>query len=534
MRLRLPLLGTLALAACTPSAPRATDLDVLVISLDTVRADALTFRDASAAPHLTALAEGGTVFTQAIAGTSWTLPSHAQLFTGQPPSLHRVEADDTSLDDRTPTLPGLLKGAGWTTVGFWTGWYLANEYGFGRGFDVYRNAMTDGELYEQRFQRQVEAGDSQASWQAQADREKLSHEDVTSERVVDMATAAIDGLAQGERLFLFLHLFDPHYDYVPPGKWAAAFDPGYKGSIDGRNYYFNPRVWDEANQRRLISDRDLEHIVALYRGEIGWVDEQLGRLFDHLRGVGRLDRTLIVITSDHGEEFFEHGFRGHRLTIFDESVRVPLLVVLPEALRGRTPRAVAAQVDLSDVLPTILDYAGVETPPSVFGRSLRPALEGRDFPSRPAVSSLTLSTHPGQGDLEINVYEAVRTPDVKLFRRTLIKPGQRPAMTHVGYCDIGRDPTEQSWTVDSPAAMARNPDVGRAWDLLEGELARMRAIHAATDHQPDRERTTNMARLMASELEQLGYTGTDESQLSPSHLTPWGLGMRPPASLPGR
>jgi arylsulfatase A-like enzyme len=521
------------LVSCADSSASA-DYDVLVISLDTVRADSLTFRDAEAAPHMTALAEGGTVFTQAIAGTSWTLPSHAQLFTGQPPSLHRAEVDDTAMDASTPTLPQLFSDAGWFTAGFWTGWFLADEYGFGRGFDVYSNAMTDGEKFLARFEASVDSGDTNESWSAQADRERLSHQDVTSERVVDMASKLIGELEADERLMLFLHLFDPHHDYVPPGEWAKKFDPSYTGSINGENYHFNPLIWDEANQRRIISDRDLQHIYALYKGEIGWVDEQIGRLIEQLRSVGRLERTVIVITSDHGEEFFEHGHRGHKLTVFDEVVRVPLLVVLPEELRRSVPPSVGAQVELSDVLPTVLDLAQIDVPPTVYGRSLRPALEGRAFPSRPAVSSLVLYTYPSMGNMEVNVYDAVRTPELKLFRRTVLKIGQPPQLTHVAYRDILRDPLGQGWIIDTPEAMAQNPQVVQAWDLLEGELTRMRAIHEASEHQPDHKRTTNMARLLGNELRQLGYTATDENEPSPGHISPWGLGVRPPLALPGR
>jgi len=528
----VPFLAALVCACADSSTP--ADYDVLVISLDTVRADALTFRDAQAAPHLSALAKEGTVFTQAIAGTSWTLPSHAQLFTGQPPSLHRAEVDDTALDARTPTLPQLFRDAGWFTAGFWSGWFLADEYGFGRGFDVYRNAMTDGDKFLARFEESVDTGDTDASWNHQAARERLSHEDVTSERVVDLASELIGELESDERLMLFLHLFDPHHDYIPPGRFATVFDPDYTGTLDGRGYYFNPRIWNEKTQQRVIGERDLQHIVALYKGEIAWADEQLGRLIEALRAAGRLERTLIVVTSDHGEEFFEHGHRGHKLTVFDEVLRVPLLIVPPVDLRGSAPAKIGAQVELSDVLPTVLDYAGIEAPTTVYGRSLRPGLEGDPLPSRPVVSSLILYTYPSMGNMQVNVYDAVRTLELKLFRRTLLEIDQPPQLTHVGFRDILKDPLGQGWIVDTPERMAQSPQVVQAWDLLEAELARMRAIHAASEHQPDHERATNMARLLGNELRQLGYTGTDENEPSPGHISPWGLGVRPPLALPGR
>ena len=499
-----------------------------------MRADALTFEDTEATPNLTALARQGTVFTQCISGSSWTLPAHAQLFTGQPPALHRVEVDDTSIDARTPILGELLSAAGYFTAGFWTGWYLADDYGFGRGFDVYENAMTDGDVLEEAFERRVAGGVVAEGWQAQAKRERLSHQDVTSSRVADMAIDLYGELDPGRRAAVFLHLFDPHHDFIPPGRWATAFDPDYEGTIDGRDYFTNPRIWDEAGQRRVVDDRDLEHLIALYRGEIGWVDEQLGRVLDHLRASGRLERTLVVVTSDHGEEFFEHGLRGHKLTLYDVSVRVPLLVVLPEALRASPPARVDAQVSLSDVLPTVLDYVGVETPPSVFGRSLRPALEGQPFDSRPVVSSLTLFSYPTTGELLVVVNESVRTPTYKLLRHTQLRPGVPPEMTAVVYTDLAADAREGRRVIDTPANMAPHAPVQEAWRTLEDQLDRMRAIHAATEHQPDEARTTDMAELLENELRQLGYTDTTAGSetVSPGHLVPWGLGVRPRLALP--
>jgi arylsulfatase A-like enzyme len=226
-----------------------------------------------------------------------------------------------------------------------------------------------------------------------------------------MALETIDGLGAEERLFLFLHLFDPHYDYIPPARWATAFDPDYDGTIDGRNYYFNARIWDEARQQRTISDRDLEHIVALYRGEIGWVDEQLGRLVEHLRAAGRLDRTLVVITSDHRDEFFDHGQRGHKLTIFEEVLRVPLVFHWPgHVLPGHV---VDRPVSLVSIAPTLLAAAGIDVALRPGTEDLRPRLLGEDPPG-PAVLAELLVQSPAyvlrEGDLKVYYEPGMRRP----------------------------------------------------------------------------------------------------------------------------
>ena len=142
--------------------------------------------------------------------------------------------------------------------------------------------------------------------------------------------------------------------------------------------------------------------------------------------------------------------------------------------------------------PTLLDYGGINAPPSVYGRSLRPALEGQRIESRPVVSSLTLYTYPGLEDLEVNIYEALRTPEMKLFRRTLLVPNAPPQLTHVGFCDLTRDPREQSWTVDVPQVLARNPDAVRAMMLhIHANPMRYPQIDVARRILPQLDRLTN-------------------------------------------
>ena len=527
--------ASLLAAGCSEPTPEAQPFDVLLISLDTVRADALTFVDPEAAPNLARLARSGTIFTQAVSGSSWTLPAHAQLFTGQPPSLHRVETDDVSIDEHTPTVPTVLREHGWATQGYWTGWYLADAYGFARGFDTYANAMSDGPLLMRRFDESLDEG-TDAGWAVHAERERKNHEDVTSEHVARMVGEGLAATPADQPAFVFAHMFDPHYDYVPPGEWATKFDPGYTGTMDGRNFGHNPRVYNEQTGQRTISDRDLQHITALYRGEIGWTDQSIGTLLRHFEEAGRLDNTLIIVTSDHGEEFFEHGNRGHKLTLFDEVVRVPLLVVLPKALRGSQPLTVDAQVSLSDVMPTILEVTGLAQPASVFGRSLLPALQGHELESRPAVSSLTLYMYPPGGGLQVFQYDAVRFEDTKLMRQTLLAPGQPARTPWVGFCDLGQDSTEKNWVGGAPADFAQDPRFVSAWGRLERELERMREVYDSGTHQAAAERTTDMAELVAVELEGLGYTqganeGTEGAEAEPGKIAPWGLGVRPPTPL---
>lgn len=509
--------GALGGAGCGGAAERP--IDVLLVSLDSVRADDLTFDDPERAPNLARLAGRGVVFTECVSGSSWTLPAHAQMFTGQPPLVHGVELDDVRIDPLTPTLPELLRATGRYTAGFFTGWYLTADYGFGRGFDVYENCITDGAARERAFRRALDSGDAGALQRLNLEREIAGHRDVTSTTLVERAIAHARNLPDDRALFLFAHLFDPHYDYVPPAPWDTAFDPDYAGDLDGRDFFVNPRIYDAASHRRVVSDRDLQHVRALYRGEIGWTDQELGRLLDALEESGRLEHTLVIVTADHGDEFFEHGGRGHRHTLFDELVRVPLLVVPPGGRASAAPARVDAPVELSDLLPTILDYCAVETPETSLGRSLRPAVEGASPPaSDGSVASLTLAVNLPDRRL-YQLTQTHRVGDEKLVRvLELDDAGALTSRAQVLF-DLSADPRERHPIPDGPALEAASARFDAALDEL-------RDLHARLPRSTRTERSTSIRQLFASELGALGYG--EESSEAPGGL-PWGPG--PPPAL---
>lgn len=512
---------TLALAC--GQAPRNADttaprLDVILISLDSVRADSLSFRDAHATPHLTELAERGTVFTQAVSGTSWTLPAHVQMMTGAPPPLHGVEDGDLRIDPRMPLLAELLKQAGYFTAGFFTVGYLWGDYGFARGFDVYESAIheRDLELSDASFVPRGAAG-------GQGTRETAGSELPSSPRVRQRVDRLLSQLAPERPLFLFLHFFDPHYDYVPPAPYDIRFDPDYEGTLDGRNFLRNPRIWDESLQPpRQVGDRDLAHLFALYRGEIAWTDKVLGEIFASLDTAGRLEHALVIVTADHGEEFFEHDRRGHRQTLYDEVLRVPLLVRPPA---GTPARKVETQVSLSDLMPTLLDYVGIETPDSVHGRSLRPAIEGEGIAPRPAISTLYIPAPGKRGRQHHHLLQAVRTPEAKLLRHVIVSDKGRIRVPELLYFDLRADPQELR-----PITDRADPRVRESWQLLEREFAALRTRWSRLPHTPAEERTTDMVDVLFEELAALGYVEKAPKGTHPILGLPWGLA--PPPEMP--
>ncbi len=496
--------------------------NVLLISLDTTRADFLTFRDAETAEHMTRLAERGTVFTQAISGTSWTLPSHAQMFTGMAPPHHGTESSDTAIDPLMTTLPELLQQAGYYTAGAFTVRYLWGDYGFADGFDLYRSGMMREDLAGGGPGAHAPRGGERdaRSWVIE------SRDYVSSENVAALTRMALERAPADEPVFLFAHFFDPHNDWVPPAPWNTRFtDPDYDGFVDGRGVLDDPRIFEtQARPHRRVDDAGLDHLRALYRGEIAYTDQAVGEILAALEQHRRLDDTLIVITADHGEEFFEHDLLTHRHHLFDEVIRVPLLVVLPASWGDEAVRQVDAQVTLSDILPTLVDLLGLELPPGVTGRSLRPAIEGRPFASRPELISLYVTkSRPDRRRQHMQTY-GLRTPEWKFTRSVIVREGEPTAVQGELY-DLVRDPGEQHALIDQ-----QHPALRSAWEALEEELDRARAAFEEQPRTPRAGRSTDLSQESILELKALGYV--DEGQgIEASPRRPWGLAPMDPVAL---
>jgi arylsulfatase A-like enzyme len=395
-------------------------LNVILISIDSLRADHLGCYGYHRAttPNLDSLASTGYLFARAIAQSSWTLPSHASLLTSLYVKTHGACGANEGVSREAWTLAEGLREAGYFTAGFATGPFLLPQFGLNQGFDSY---------------------DARCSSRGHGD----SHHDVTNpclhRRVMEWVREWGD-----VPFFLFLHYWDVHYDYIPPAPYDTLFDPDYQGTITGRNFARNREI------RRGMPEDDLEHIVALYDGEIAYTDAHLGLLFRELRAVGLSDRTLIVVTSDHGDEFLEHGATGHGHTLFQELIRVPIIWAEPWQSAG--PIIVDDVVQLLDVAPTILDRVGLEWPTEAEGRSILPLLRGRTQQPRTAFSE----TRSG-GFLKA----AVRN-DVKILRTML--DGETRAY------DLRHDPAELSPSPPESVSGAHHleSDLGRFLD--EGKV----------------------------------------------------------------
>lgn len=430
----------LGLGACGASeapAPSEARPNVILISIDSLRADHLECYGygRSTSPSIDALAAEGALFEQAIAQAPWTLPSHASLFTSLYVRTHQT-GDVSRRLPPFPTLATELGEAGYATMAVVGGTFMQTDFGLDRGFQQY-----DDEL--------AKAGHRQ------------SHRAITSPETLEKSLRLLDGTTAP--FFLFVHFWDVHYDYIPPAPYDTLFDPDYEGDLTGHRFYGNDAVNAD------MDARDLEHVVALYDGEIAWVDEHVGRLLQSLEERGLADDTLVVLTADHGDEFFEHGLKGHTHSLYEELLHVPLVLRGPGvAAAARIPE----RVELVDVMPTVLDLVGLPIPDGAQGRSLRPLLEGSELAPRPGFAETSKARKTA--DKTFKTYaSAVYLADRKLVQYEQHHPDE--------LYDLARDPGEQDDLAPPGAGDAALLEAYESW--LERVPTGRAALHEGLDEE---------------------------------------------------
>ncbi len=395
--------------------------NVLLVSIDSLRADHVHAYGypRETTPTIDALGREGVLFRSAISASSWTVPAHVTMLTGLTLREHGVVTVKLRLHERAVTLAEALRDAGYATAGFVSGPTVRHIYGLAQGFDLY-----DDETVAQQDNF-------------------LSQKGITSPGVTKLAIDWLErwsATSPRRPFFVFLHLWDVHYDYEPPPPYDSMFDPDYEGDLTSHNFETGPRIQPD------MPVRDLEHLIALYDGEVRFTDEHLGGVIEKLRALGVLDDTIVAVTSDHGEEFFEHGKKGHYKALYEESIRVPLVIRYPR--RVAAGRVIEEQVRLADVAPTILGLAGVAAPPG-FASQAGPAAHraydlspwlGEESPPEPFPELIAVS------ELSIFGYHvALRTNRHKLIR---YPRGARELF------DLVADPGEKRNLYDAPEAAA--------------------------------------------------------------------------------
>jgi arylsulfatase A-like enzyme len=383
------LAAALLAAGCDARAKRLpSDLclrcNVVLVSFDTLRADHVGFHGYRRAttPNLDRFAGRAVVFENAISQSAWTRPSHASMFTGLYPSEHGLVAVErnVALDPGLPMLASVLRANGYATAAFTGGGNMSAHFGFDAGFDIYRSPgrrMVDG------------LGDVEA-W--------------------------LDTV--GNRpFFLFVHGYDAHRPYRSTAEDRAALGIAATPPTLGIN-----RVCRKGHGPADVAPYVDEYDAAIHHG-----DRAVGRLLESLARRGRMDDTVVVITSDHGEEFLEHGACFHIRSLYREAVHVPLVYYVPGVEPGRVSRLVPASVS---VAPTILDLVGVGKRLRE-GPSLAPFIDGRRVPAFDYVVSETAIRYRGR---RYGYVRALTGERDKVIRWTLEQRDE--------YYDLTTDPGE--------------------------------------------------------------------------------------------
>jgi arylsulfatase A-like enzyme len=443
------------LAALLAAAPEAPPRGIVLVTIDTLRADRVGAYGYArpTSPFLDRLARQGVLFEQAFASAAHTSPAHASLFTGLHPSQHGVRSNGQGFPDRGaegyPTLAEVLAGAGYATAA----------------------------VSAVNFLRPITRGFSFQDFGGEARGYR------TADRTVDRAIDWLTTQRGPDRFFLWLHLYDPHLPHRAPealGRELAFATPQAAESWANEVLATRPRVQGVYPSSVALAARH-----AAYDAEVRFADRELERLFEALRGAGLLEDLIFIATSDHGEGLGDHAYDGHGPFLYDEVVRVPLILWRGGRYAGLRVRALVRHVDL---LPTLAEWTGARLQMGSFslqGRSLLPALRAPSLPLSPALA-FAQRRPPGP---KLRHYEkgevfALRDLDFKYIVRT----GSRDEMY-----DLRSDPLEEKNLAGQATALVRS---------LE---QRARQTFAEASREGARAKARPPSRESEEELRALGY-----------------------------
>ncbi len=332
--------------------------NVVVVVLDTVRGLSTVPADEPLLPTVASLAEEGTEFTRAFTSAPWTLPSHAALLTGTYSSKHDTHGRNPVLDESLVTLPEVFSANGYETRAISNNTWVSDEFGFDRGFDVFEHAWQWDDM------------DPSSRGLAESDEDEWRTRVTEDLRAGDTTERALEWLSSSPERpsFLFLNYIDAHFEYSPPEEYVAErLPPGfdYERAVDILD---DPRAYDAGEVTLTAEERSA--LRVLYQGELAYLDATLGRLVDGLRASGAWEDTLLVVTSDHGENVGEHGFVGHQYNLYETLIHVPLVVAGGSFDAGTTDDRLVQSLDLP---ATLLDEVGIDAP------EFRSQQQGRSF-----------------------------------------------------------------------------------------------------------------------------------------------------------
>jgi len=378
--------------------PQEHTPNIVILVLDTARARNFSCygHDRRTTPSIDSVAEEGTKFEEVTSVAPWTLPSHASLFTGVPPTIHRTNSLDSSLPQSLETLADYVSRHGYRTVGMANNPWFSSEFGLTRGFDEFHelftlfggdsyrsfvNILTDKSrslpdrldklLSEQSVPSLIKNGMNAAYRQ-------LDYRDDDGGKTAVSKSREIIG--EDQPYLLFVNFLEPHLPYEPPESHRREFIPEHVTDEEVENVNQNAREYNVRNLE--MDDIDFDILERLYDAEIKYTDERIGEIIDALKQTGDWEDTVLFILGDHGENIGDHQLMSHNYSIHETLTRVPLVTHFPEHLGGVADTdsrvsTIDIPVTITDILP---DLGGAEFEEVQVGTSLL------DFHSRPIIS----------------------------------------------------------------------------------------------------------------------------------------------------
>jgi len=435
---------------------------VILLTVDTLRIDALSCYDSKSVstPHIDQLAKDGILFKNVISPAPWTLPSVSSIMTGLSPSIHLATKGDSKLPTNVLTLAERMRDAGYFTAAIVSNGFLSPQSNISQGF------------LEYDFFPKYPIGDSLG---VELLRRILPNEFRLDASTSDITELAIKWLESNheEDFFLWVHYYDPHIPYSPPAEFLPKGEPP---PAIGTSF---SEPWQIRGGNFAPSLAERKWIKDLYYGEVRYVDENIGRLLDTLKKLDLYNNSLIIFTSDHGEEFWEHGGYEHGHSLYNEVLRVPLIIKPP---MPDSDREINQTVSTLSITPTILDLCGIEHKGDYFSAGSLSPLWGKNpnaFSEKPIISTGLLYYE----DRESIVFDGLK------YIRSLVT-GQEELY------DLTRDPEERVSIVNSsPDKVERARTMLREYDQLAKKIREGNSIKNPEGIKFDEETRKNLKSL---------------------------------------
>ena len=484
--LSLPLCLPLCLPPCAP-AQEPHPSHIVFLLIDTCRADRLGMyrKDRQTTPFLSRLAEDAVVFENCRSQAPWTKPSMAALLTSHYPSEVGIHDLLQQLPDRWTLFPEVLKEAGWHTAGWSTNPLMGSLSNYSQGFETFIESQT------------INRGDP------------IRFASGAAAKVRDLVLPWLAKASPERHNFLYLHVVDPHEEYEPAPEFLEQFadpdrHPRFRQEWKSLGKTRPPlpglhvTQWN-FDQAGVDSASFIKHGLDLYDADLLACDAALEEIYAGvLEALG--DDVLLIVTSDHGEEFMEHGGTSHGFSLYDELLNVPLMLHWPGGLEGRR---VTDDVRSIDIYPTLCELLGLKTPRGLRGRSLVPLLEGEPLAPLPSFSEIVEDSGSRRFGEPMGIAHTVVDGRWKLIRN-LRTPNRRERPTLELY-DLVADPGERrNLAPDEPQLAARLGDLVNRWAAASLGLAAPTV--AAGDVDPE----------VLAQLEALGYGGAASEDEGPS------------------